>query len=518
MTSMNQFTEREKEVAGLLLQAKSNKQIALLLHVSKSTVEFHLRNIYLKLGVNSRTEAILYLSKGGLWESTGNQPKENLRRSAGDKFSQAGYSSQAKHFFDPVEEKAMKNRTMISIILSLAAILISLGAFVVFRNSRLESRVAAPAEKAPDAQPTLLMNTSPERSLGILNVPPDASTRLYDELLLLLRTPDVPFHYAAVFAGTGCFIPDEKTPCAFTGSIPFTDGEWPDGSVYWRPDGEYGFYVSGSEILAIDHLERVNGKSGVLVPDILTTQSVIHLSPDGRWMAESVQNSDPYASDLVLIKSSGGRIDKLAIGLEECFKVPLGWLTPTKFLFRCEISTGATSKKFLSEVRYYTYDVLSQELLEISSGMSVGFGPISPNGKYIVRYEKQHEDLPSGNIQIQDLSGGQIYSLNFRDGQIVWSHDSSQLAIFRDNGDIYISDFDGSTQQKIFGSGWQGYLSMEWFPDDQYIALVGSSGGDPQAPQMIILSANGGVIAYDPVPATDGYVVVDVSPLPAIKK
>ena len=37
-------------------QGKSNKQIALSLDVSQNTVEYHLKNIYRKLGVNSRVE------------------------------------------------------------------------------------------------------------------------------------------------------------------------------------------------------------------------------------------------------------------------------------------------------------------------------------------------------------------------------------------------------------------------------------------------------------------------------
>jgi len=59
----NQFSEREKEVTGLLLQGKSNKQIALALGISASTVEYHLKNVYKKLQVNSRTEAVLRLGK-----------------------------------------------------------------------------------------------------------------------------------------------------------------------------------------------------------------------------------------------------------------------------------------------------------------------------------------------------------------------------------------------------------------------------------------------------------------------
>jgi len=72
---MNQeirLSRREKEVATLLLQGKSNKQIALALSISESTVEFHLKNIYTKLGVDSRVEATIKLREtpGILGEST----------------------------------------------------------------------------------------------------------------------------------------------------------------------------------------------------------------------------------------------------------------------------------------------------------------------------------------------------------------------------------------------------------------------------------------------------------------
>ncbi|MBL8076811.1 MAG: LysM peptidoglycan-binding domain-containing protein [Anaerolineales bacterium] len=58
-----QFSEREKDVIELLLQGKSNKQIALALGISASTVEYHLKNVYKKLHVGSRTEAVIRLGK-----------------------------------------------------------------------------------------------------------------------------------------------------------------------------------------------------------------------------------------------------------------------------------------------------------------------------------------------------------------------------------------------------------------------------------------------------------------------
>jgi DNA-binding CsgD family transcriptional regulator len=87
VNDISKFTEREIEVTKLLLDGNSNKQIALRLGISESTVEYHLKNIYRKLQVNSRTEAVLRLGKSigkdissELWKSTveiNGEPTEN---------------------------------------------------------------------------------------------------------------------------------------------------------------------------------------------------------------------------------------------------------------------------------------------------------------------------------------------------------------------------------------------------------------------------------------------------------
>jgi len=70
------LSPRENQVVELLLMGKSNKQIALSLGISERTVEFHLKNIYIKMQVTSRVELILNLDKrtgeisGNLVEST----------------------------------------------------------------------------------------------------------------------------------------------------------------------------------------------------------------------------------------------------------------------------------------------------------------------------------------------------------------------------------------------------------------------------------------------------------------
>ena len=59
------LTEREQEVLGLLAQGLTNKDIAQALVLSVRTVEAHLRNIYGKLEVGSRTEAVLWAVQRG---------------------------------------------------------------------------------------------------------------------------------------------------------------------------------------------------------------------------------------------------------------------------------------------------------------------------------------------------------------------------------------------------------------------------------------------------------------------
>jgi NarL family two-component system response regulator LiaR len=60
------LTERETDVLSLLANGKANKEIALQLHISETTVKTHVSNILTKLGVPSRTQAALYAVRVGL--------------------------------------------------------------------------------------------------------------------------------------------------------------------------------------------------------------------------------------------------------------------------------------------------------------------------------------------------------------------------------------------------------------------------------------------------------------------
>jgi DNA-binding NarL/FixJ family response regulator len=64
--SSESLTGRELDVLGLLARGKSNKEIGANLYISETTVKSHLRSIFAKLNVLSRTEAITAASRRGL--------------------------------------------------------------------------------------------------------------------------------------------------------------------------------------------------------------------------------------------------------------------------------------------------------------------------------------------------------------------------------------------------------------------------------------------------------------------
>lgn len=63
------LTKRELEILSLIVEGHSSKQVADLLFVSKRTVDFHLDNIYAKLQVNNRMQALQRASKMGLLQA-----------------------------------------------------------------------------------------------------------------------------------------------------------------------------------------------------------------------------------------------------------------------------------------------------------------------------------------------------------------------------------------------------------------------------------------------------------------
>jgi DNA-binding NarL/FixJ family response regulator len=66
--SYDGLTAREVEILKLVAMGLANKQIAYRLKVSEKTVRNHISNMYEKLGIQGRSQAVIYAAKKGLIE------------------------------------------------------------------------------------------------------------------------------------------------------------------------------------------------------------------------------------------------------------------------------------------------------------------------------------------------------------------------------------------------------------------------------------------------------------------
>lgn len=62
---LDELTQREREILGLLAQGMRNDDVARDLSISPQTVQTHIRNILQKLGVHSRLEAVAFAVRNG---------------------------------------------------------------------------------------------------------------------------------------------------------------------------------------------------------------------------------------------------------------------------------------------------------------------------------------------------------------------------------------------------------------------------------------------------------------------
>lgn len=70
MPSLTVLSPRELEILQLVIIGKTNKAIAHQIYISEKTVEFHLANIYDKIGVRTRILAGVWAIQQGLQVET----------------------------------------------------------------------------------------------------------------------------------------------------------------------------------------------------------------------------------------------------------------------------------------------------------------------------------------------------------------------------------------------------------------------------------------------------------------
>jgi DNA-binding NarL/FixJ family response regulator len=70
MTTLSDLTSRELKILQLVLAGYTNKAIAAEVFISEKTVEFHLGNIYAKVGVRTRMLAGVWALQHGILVET----------------------------------------------------------------------------------------------------------------------------------------------------------------------------------------------------------------------------------------------------------------------------------------------------------------------------------------------------------------------------------------------------------------------------------------------------------------
>ncbi len=73
--ALDSLSPREREILGLLAQGLSNKELARALSVSENTIKTHLANLYAKLGVGRRTQALAVAQRLGAAAAAGDPPQ-----------------------------------------------------------------------------------------------------------------------------------------------------------------------------------------------------------------------------------------------------------------------------------------------------------------------------------------------------------------------------------------------------------------------------------------------------------
>ncbi len=140
MTTETELSEREREIIRLVATGASNKQIAQQLYISANTVKVHLRNIFAKIGVASRTEATLFAIREGLVPPPAGMPVLEAEIASDG-------ADGAIHPEDADIARPSKRRTGVIVLLS-AVVLIVVGAI------GYSLRPLILPQAAPTSQPT----------------------------------------------------------------------------------------------------------------------------------------------------------------------------------------------------------------------------------------------------------------------------------------------------------------------------------------------------------------------------
>lgn len=128
------LSSRELEILELIATGVSNKEIAEALSISSNTVKVHLKNIYSKIGVSSRTEAALYAVRNDLFTQAG--PEDAAARGEAQPTWNNLRANSAQAHTRQLQTSKYWNITLAAVGIALLAIV---GMFVIFQLDRPEN-------------------------------------------------------------------------------------------------------------------------------------------------------------------------------------------------------------------------------------------------------------------------------------------------------------------------------------------------------------------------------------------
>ncbi len=158
------LSERELDVLQYVVEGATNREIADALSISPNTVKVHLRNIYSKLGVSTRTEATTVALLQGAVSIPGIETDQDAPRSSaehGDEAAAEGFGPdvepevKTESAAPPVEPRPAprRSRSLVWLVIGLLVVVLVAGGLVLARP--LWDAIAATEPPAPTAPPTV---------------------------------------------------------------------------------------------------------------------------------------------------------------------------------------------------------------------------------------------------------------------------------------------------------------------------------------------------------------------------